>query len=448
VKIMLKDFIQVSGREFTVNNRKILLRGFGVGCWMNIEHFMIGLPGTESLIRSTLIDVFGKSAADTFFDAYLSNFLSEGDFEYLSSLGINALRLPVNYHYFIDDQDTDNFLADGFKYLDNALKLCEKYRIYAIIDLHAAPGGQNPDWHSDNNTGMSQFWHFRCFRDQAARLWGHIAGRYADNPWVGGYDLLNEPFMIPDKNILNDFFAAAVAEIRKVDKNHVIFLEGDHFAMDFSMVKIPPDPQAAIEFHYYPTVWHPEALSKSMPPEKRTAIFTESFNEMLKLREQFDRPVWCGELGCVISRDDPDFTWELDREMLELCEKNCVSWTIWAYKDSQWMGLVYPDDGAPWIKLTNNIRKRWSIDGEMETANEILDLVGEKYFGKIDEELKYKLQFRLRTLLHVIYTEHILKPELRKLTAEQLLQMPGSFRFENCRRWKPLEDIIRGFTGS
>ena len=443
---MLKDFIQVSGEDLVVNNAKVVLRGLGVGSWMNIEHFMLGLPGTELLIKEAFREVFGSERSEEFFDSFLSCFLTEEDFGYLSGLGVNALRLPVNYHYFIDDQNPDVFLTKGFKYLDSVLELCKKYRIYAIIDLHAVPGGQNPDWHSGNNTGIPQFWHFRCFRDQITRLWGFIAGHYRDNPWVGGYDLLNEPFMIPDRSLLNSFYEDTVSEIRKIDRNHVVFLEGDRFAMDFSMLEKSGDPQTAYEFHYYPTVWNPDALSESMPSAERTRIFTESFNEMLEIRERFRRPLWCGELGCTIAGGDPGFIFGLDYEMLTLCEKNGVSWTLWSYKDSQCMGLAYPEDLTPWVAFTNKIRAKWSLPSEMETANSALDKLGGMYFEEIGPDLKYRLQFRLRTLFHTLYVEQILKPELKKLRYDELRKLPESFLFGNCGTWKAMEEMLKRLT--
>ena len=34
--------------------------------------------------------------------------------------------------------------------LDRVVKLCQKYELFVILDLHSVPGGQNTDWHSDN----------------------------------------------------------------------------------------------------------------------------------------------------------------------------------------------------------------------------------------------------------------------------------------------------------
>ena len=43
----------------------------------------------------------------------------------------------------------------GFKHLDRVIDLCAEYGIYTILDLHAAPGGQNTDWHSDSGSHIA-----------------------------------------------------------------------------------------------------------------------------------------------------------------------------------------------------------------------------------------------------------------------------------------------------
>lgn len=63
-------------------------------------------------------------------------------------------------------------------------------------------------------------------------MWGEIAKRFADREFLFGYDLLNEPAMC-QWEALNEFYRETIQEIRKSDRNHMIVLEGDHFAMDF-----------------------------------------------------------------------------------------------------------------------------------------------------------------------------------------------------------------------
>lgn len=62
-----------------------------------------------------------------------------------------------------------------------------------ILDLHSLPGGQNPDWHSDNPSNWAGFWEERDYQDRVVWLWEQVAGRYKDNEWVAGYNPVNEP---------------------------------------------------------------------------------------------------------------------------------------------------------------------------------------------------------------------------------------------------------------
>ena len=52
----------VKGRDET-----ILLRGFCLGGWMNMENFIIGYPGYEFGLRSGIGRVLGKEKAQFFF---------------------------------------------------------------------------------------------------------------------------------------------------------------------------------------------------------------------------------------------------------------------------------------------------------------------------------------------------------------------------------------------
>lgn len=64
-----------------------------------------------------------------------------------------------------------------------------------------------------------------------ARMWAHVAQRFAHNPGVFGYDLMNEPFMgsvMPstlEQGALATLYRMTIAEIRKVDNDSWIFVE-------------------------------------------------------------------------------------------------------------------------------------------------------------------------------------------------------------------------------
>lgn len=445
---MHNEFIKINGENFTLRDKKVVLRGFGVGSWMNLEHFMIGLPGTEHQIKQAFTEVYGKEAMESFFDKFLLDFLDENDFRFLNNLGINVLRLPVNYHYFIDDQNPDQYLRQGFKYLDHVISLCEKHNIYAIIELHTAPGGQNPDWHCDTSSGLSLFWEYAALRKSFIGMWRFIAEHYRNNPWVAGYDILNEPAFVPNATVFNEFFNQTIAAIRQVDQKHIIFLEGNNYAKDFRFFTEPQDPQVAYSFHYYPTVDDPTMFDRNYPAQQRKKYFRENFLPLLQIREKFHRPLWCGELGVIFNKETIEFERELIGEMLDLCEEYNVSWTIWAYKDAQRMGIVFPKDETPWMHLANKIRKEWDQSQEMVMGEEAVDYLSQKYLKPVGKDLRYALQFRIRTLFHTICVEEYLKPVLRNISQEQLPNLAQSFSFVNCAYWNELVSLIQKYTQS
>src|SRR5881296_69956 len=97
-------FLTVRGSEIVNQDGEIVvLRGFGLGGWMNMENFITGYPANEEAMREALYSVLGEERYDRFFDRFLEDFFSEDDAAFIHSLGLNLLRLPVNYRHFEDD---------------------------------------------------------------------------------------------------------------------------------------------------------------------------------------------------------------------------------------------------------------------------------------------------------------------------------------------------------
>ena len=62
-----------------------------------------------------------------------------------------------------------------------------------------------------------------------------------DKEWIGGYDLLNEVNWPLGSNVLRELYIRITNEIRAVDANHILFIEGNGFANDFSGLTPPWD---------------------------------------------------------------------------------------------------------------------------------------------------------------------------------------------------------------
>jgi hypothetical protein len=316
-----------SSTEGTVMTSEVLLRGMGLGGWMLQEGYMLGIKkdGTQHSIKARMADLVGKEDTDRFYQLWRQNHMTRADVDRLAASGFNSIRLPMHYNLFtlpIEEEPVkgrDTWLATGFEMTDSLLAWCRANRMYLILDLHAAPGGQGKDANiSDYDPEKPSLWESEENRRKTVALWRKLAERYAREPWIGGYDILNEPnwtFEGKDKNgredVANqpiwDLYKAITRAIREVDTSHLIIVEGNGWGNNYGGFPEPWDRNMAMSFHKY---WNPNT--------------EEAIARFLALREQYRLPIWLGESG--------ENTNEWFRECVTLVEKHGIGWAWWPYK--------------------------------------------------------------------------------------------------------------------
>ncbi|HEX2944904.1 MAG TPA: glycoside hydrolase family 5 protein [Clostridia bacterium] len=440
---MKKTFLQARNGDFYINDERVILRGFAVGSWMNFEHFMLRIPGTEKGIRKAFADVYGEKCAAAFFDDLLNYFLTESDFIFLKSIGINVLRLPFNYRHFEDDQKPGIYKSEGFRHIDRVLELCKKYNIYAILDLHTSPGGQNPDSHSGSETGTAMFWEDTLSQERMSNLWGYIAEKYKDEAIIAGFDILNEPSYVSNTAAFNDFFERSIQKIRTVDSNHILFLEGDDWAKDFSLFNNLGGYQQALSFHFYPG----QHVCLCTDSCKRKKEMEDKISRYVQLRDKTGMPLWVGETGGRFPKDRMSEGLDLIKDCLEIFEKHGISWTIWTYKDARSMGLVYPKEHTEWMKMGNEFRPKWQVkEKRNETfAREVLEMIKERFSYPIDEDRMFKNSFRISAILDELHIDFLVKPKLQSIPWNEMKDYPKAFLWENCDYWSEMAEALTPF---
>ena len=130
---------------------------------------------------------------------------------------------------------------------DQLLTWCKANNVYLILDLHAAPGGQgeNADI-NDYDPSKPSLWESEANQDKMVALWKKLAERYANEPMIAGYDIINEPnwgFQNHDSDPngcsesantpLWDLEKITTA-IREVDPNHLIIIEGNCWGNNYA----------------------------------------------------------------------------------------------------------------------------------------------------------------------------------------------------------------------
>jgi len=355
-------WLRVSGDKI-VNQKgePVYLRGFGLGGMLHMENFIDGFPSNEESIRDGLLNVLGQEKYDLFFNEFYTNYFTESDAEYINSLGLNLIRIPINYRLFEDDMNPRIIKEEAFEHLDRVINLCAKYEIYTIIDLHALPGSQNQAWHSDNPTHKALFWKYKDFQDRALILWEFIANRYKDQPWVAGYDLINEP-SAPDEEIVLPYFKRLYDAIRKVDPNHIVFLEGNRYANDFHIFTEIWDNVVYTNHDYaipgfidggeYPGYSRGQYINKDTVEKTFVAECEFMFENNV--------PVWVGEFGPVYTGvpEKDEMRYQLLKDQLANYDHYQVSWCIWLYKDLGLQAILYQNENTTWMSLTKSFLER------------------------------------------------------------------------------------------
>ncbi|MDH3323052.1 MAG: cellulase family glycosylhydrolase, partial [Flavobacteriaceae bacterium] len=300
------------------NGKEVILRGMGLGGWMLMEGYMMqssDVADTQHEFRNRLIDLIGEAKTDEFYDAWLANHVTKKDIDSLAKWGFNSVRLPMHYNLFtlpIEDEPikgSNTWLTKGFDMVDDLLDWCESNQMYLILDLHGAPGGQGANAAiSDYDPSKPSLWESVDNQNKTIALWRKLAERYKDEPWIGGYDLLNEVnWTLPGNTLLRSLYIDITNSIREVDTKHIIFIEGNSFANDFTGLTPTWDDNMAYSFHKY---WSHNNQG--------------SIQWVLDLREKTNVPLWMGEAG------ENSNVWFTDA--IKLFEDNNIGWSWWPMK--------------------------------------------------------------------------------------------------------------------
>lgn len=366
------QYLHRSGKDILDGeNKPIILRGMGLGGWMLQEGYMLetnSFANAQHEIRNRISGVVGESNTQIFYEAWRKNHCTRVDIDSLAAWGFNSVRLPMHYNLYtlpIESEPVageNTWLEKGFAMTDSLLKWCAANQMYLILDLHAAPGGQGNDAAiSDYDNTKPSLWQSEANKQKTIALWRKLAERYANEPWIGGYDLINETnwnFDGANKNgcdesvngPLKDLFDKITTAIRQVDANHIIFIEGNCWANNHNGLLPFSDQNTVLSFHKY---WSYNDLG--------------SIQGMIDKRNQYNIPLWLGETG---ENSNVWFT-----SAIRLMENNNIGWAWWPMKKVG--SIVNPltvvkNDGY------ENLLKYWKNEGtkpsETDAMNALMQL--------------------------------------------------------------------------
>ena len=335
-------YVRASGKQIVdKNGANLILRSIGTGNWMLQEGYMMqtsDVAGTQHEFKKKLTDLIGTEKTNQFYTSWLDAHFRKIDVDSMARWGFNCVRPALHYNLFtlaIEDepvQGENTWLESGFVRLDSLMAWCAANKMYVILDMHGAPGGQGKDAAiSDYDATKPSLWESEANKAKLVALWRKIAERYANHPWIAGYDLINETnWTFPEGNNsqLRSLYGRLTTAIREVDKNHMLVIEGNWFANDFSGLTPAWDNNMCYSFHKYWTVNN-----------------TASIQWVLDLRNNTNCPIWLGESGENSNR------WFTD--CIELMEKNNIGWSFWPVKKSGINNILKVTTNSDYTNLIN-----------------------------------------------------------------------------------------------
>jgi endoglycosylceramidase len=254
------------------------------------------------------------------------------DAQKIANLGLNMVRLGILWQGVEpgtvgpnnpavckpgtpgDSGQWNQAVADEYiQHVVDTVNLLAEFHVYTLVDMHQDVYNQNfkgegaPDWAvctdgyqlktlpgrwSNNyasdplNAAFKHFWRNDVvgnLQGEYDRSWAAVAAALAGNPWVAGYDPINEPFTTsvsptPGKNIDNElecFYTGSanpgtflgapldcgtdvpanglIPSVQAVDPKHIIFLEPTIYEVHGqpNFVGAMPYPNLVLNFHAY-----------------------------------------------------------------------------------------------------------------------------------------------------------------------------------------------------
>ncbi|MBE6533053.1 MAG: glycoside hydrolase family 5 protein [Ruminococcaceae bacterium] len=322
-------------------------------------------------------------------DAYFYSYCTDADFQLISDIGLNTIRLPVYYRNFMEGPDDALTMRDdAFEKLDHFLDLAKNHGLKVIIDMHGVVGGQSGFEHS--GTRRIEFWDNETYIESMCTLWKNIALHYIeDRPDLAStilaYDLVNEPTNRHEIGtgpkqwaVLDRMYQA----IREVDSNHVISIEGVWYTCSLPSPEKYGWENVLYQYHFYN--WnHDKGISNSM-------FYGLQFALMSIFDTDFDVPKFVGEFSFFGNEG----AWE---EYLGKFDSLGWGWTVWSYKivsvgywDNSW-GIVVNK-----LNLQNDLNTpiedyRLKLDLRSATYDEIMAAWSNEHTEYAGQEGSYKI---------------------------------------------------------
>lgn len=290
--------------------------------------------------------------------------LSPAAIRQLAEWNVNLLRYQFNPSISVPSPDIssrEKYLAWIEKEMvrfDSVLKLCQKYGIYVVIDLHAGPGNCRSTAASNRiDTGLDV--------KTLQETWCRIASRYRHSSHIYGYDLLNEP--IGDLALWQEISEQIAKAIRRIDPKTPIIVGAGFSTSEFGDFQ----PLNLKNIIYSPHFYEPHSYTHQGVNGKDVrwkypgwidGVYWNkdqlrvSMRDAIEFQKKYGLQIYVGEFSVIAWAEGGE---DYLKDMISLLEEYGWDWTYHAFREWNGWSIEHQVDDNGLLKFSDhNPRKK------------------------------------------------------------------------------------------
>lgn len=201
--------------------------------WLTPSAFPPDAPEEESNELSCVsewVKEIGLEATQEKFEERWAKALNGEDWEWLTSEGYcTSIRLPIG-HFALGPEycEGTSFEEFGAVYknawtaVKDFIKTAHGHGIGVLVDLHALPGGANPDEHSGTNSGEAQLWENPANLELASKCVEFVAKDVKELDGIIGIQICNEA--VPGAKGMYEWYDKIIAAVASIDTKVPLYI--------------------------------------------------------------------------------------------------------------------------------------------------------------------------------------------------------------------------------
>lgn len=307
-------------------------------------------------------------------EEHFNGFITKEDIERIASLGLDHVRLPIDYDVFMKETDGQDIVnAEGLSHIDDCISWCRKCGLHLILDLHKAKGYM---FDSNEVSDSDRFFEDEMLQEAFYETWEMFAGKYGKNKDVMAFELLNEVVNPAYEDKWNEIANTVIKRIRAIAPDIYIIVGGVNYNNVLAVpgIKVSGDGKIVYNFHCYEPLcfthqkayWvegmtedfdmsYPETMevmrerSEAFSKDHMGAVYDKRldaggdffdilFRDAVDYAAENNVPLYCGEYGVIDRAPLPD-TLRWMKDINKYFVKYGIGRALWNYKNKDF-GLV------------------------------------------------------------------------------------------------------------